>query len=388
MSREWVRSGHKVTVITGFPQYPTGVKRPEDRWVLTRRERVDGVDVVRTYVWATPNAGVAKRMTSHASFMMSAMLLGGPRVAFDRPDVVIATSPQLLCAISGYCVARALRVPYVFEVRDLWPESITAVGAMGDNAVVRGLKSVAAFLYRHSDRLVTVGDGYKRQIVERYGIPDDKIGVVTNGICTELFAPGTDRDAVRQEFGWQDRFVILYAGALGMAHGIDSVLEAARQLQSEERILFAIVGEGAEKANLQRQAKEQDLRNVQFLDQQPRHKMPGLYAACDLGLVTLRRLPLFQDVLPSKIFEYLAMERAIVIGVDGEARKLVEAAGAGVFVTPEDVPMMVQTVRALFRAGPELEEMGRRGRSHVVNHYDRKVLARKYIELLRDVCGR
>jgi glycosyltransferase involved in cell wall biosynthesis len=380
LSREWVRAGHEVTVLTAFPHHPTGVKRPEDRRVLVRREVVDGIDVLRTYVYAAPNRGVVRRMASYASFMISAIALGQLRLS--RPDVVVATSPQLLCGAAGYALARSFGVPFVFEVRDLWPESILAVDAMGDNAVVRGLKSLARFLYTRCDRIVTVGEGYRRSIHQLYGIELEKMDIVPNGIDPSLFTPAPRNNDVRREFGWGDRFVLLYLGTHGMAHALDKVLEAARRLQTESRLLFAFVGEGAEKENLKRRASEWKLPNVQFIDPQPKARVPLFYAACDLGIVTLRDTALFQEVLPSKIFEYLGMERPILLSVGGEAKRLVEAAGAGVYVPPEDVGSMVAQIRRLSQAGERLEEMGRLGRAYVLDHYDRRDLANRYSQML------
>jgi len=381
LSREWVRLGHDVTVLTAFPHHPTGIKRPEDRGVLERRERVDGIDLLRTYVYAAPNKGVVRRMASYASFMLSATALGQLRLS--RPDVVLATSPQLLCAAAGYALSRAFGAPFVFEVRDLWPESILAVNAMGENPVVRGLKSLARFLYRRSRRIVTVGEGYRRAIHEIYGISPAKMDVLPNGIDPSLFVPGPRENDIRREFGWGDRFVLLYLGTHGMAHALDKVVETARRLREERDLLFVFVGEGAEKESLKRRAL--DLPNVQFIDAQPKARVPLFYAACDLGIVTLRDTSLFQEVLPSKIFEYLGMERAILLGVGGEARRLVEAAGAGVYVAPEDVDAMVASIRMLSRDPARLSEMGKRGRAYVLEHYDRRVLARRYLELLAKV---
>ncbi len=381
LAREWVRLGHEVTVVTAFPHHPTGVKRPEDRHVLTRRERHDGIDVVRTYVWAAANRGTAMRMVSYASFMASAATIG--RARMPRADVVIATTPQLLCAVAGYGMARTSRTPFVLEVRDLWPESLLAVDAMGENAVVRGLRRVAAHLYEHADRVVTVGEGYRRKIHELYGLPLDRMDVIPNGIDTSLFVPGPRDNEVRRQHGWGDKFVILYLGTHGMAHALDKVLEVARTMQSEPDKHFVFVGEGAEKERLRRLATAWRLPNVEFIDQQPKSRVPLYYAACDLGLVTLRDTPLFQEVLPSKIFEYLGMERPIVLAVGGEARSLVESAGAGRYVPPEDVGAMTDVIRTLSSDRAELADMGRRGRSHVLEHYDRSVLARRYLEVLR-----
>ena len=327
LSREWVRQGHKVSVVTGFANHPTGIKTREDQWHVTRRESIDGIDVVRCYVWATANKGIGKRMISYAIFMLSAILIGAIRVR--RPDVVIATSPQLLCGFAGYVLAKRFRVPFVLEVRDLWPESILAVDAMKQNVTVSGLKRLAHFLYRAASLIVTVGDGYKKEIHERYGIPLDRMCVVPNGIDTRLFVPGPRENKIRREYGWGDRFVVLYVGTHGMAHALHIVLDVADRLRSHDDIFFAFVGEGAEKENLQKLANEKDIRNVEFIDQQPRDLVPLFYSACDIGLVPLRNTKLFQSVLPSKIFEYLGMARPILLSVDGESRSLLEESGAG-----------------------------------------------------------
>lgn len=383
LSREWVRRGHDVTVLTGFPHHPVGLKRPGDRGVLFRREDVDGIRVERTYVYAVPNQGTLRRMLSYASFAGSAALLGAARL--PRPDVVIATSPQLLCGAAGWWLSRAFGVPFVFEVRDLWPESILAVEAMRDNLVIRGLKGLARFLYTRCDRIVTVGEGYRRGIHERYGIPLAKMDVVPNGVDAGLFQPGPRDNSVRREFGWGDRFVAMYLGTHGMAHALDGVLRAADLLRNDPHLLFVFVGEGAEKESLKRRASELRLPNVQFIDAQPKARVPLFYAACDVGLVTLRNTPLFQEVLPSKIFEYLGMERAVLLSVGGEARRLVEEAGAGTYVPPEDAEAMAGAIRAAMADRSKLGDQGRRGREHVLRHFDRGRLAERYLDLLKDV---
>jgi colanic acid biosynthesis glycosyl transferase WcaI len=383
LSREWVRLGHDVTVLTAFAHHPTGVKAPRDWGVLTRRESVDGIRLLRTYVYAAANKGALKRMLSYASFMLSAATIGRLRV--PRPDVVVATSPQLLCAAAGWFLARTLRTPFVFEVRDLWPESILAVEALRESSLIRAMKRLALFLYRHCDRIVTVGDGYRRGIHDRYGIPEAEMDVVRNGIDLSLFVPGSRDNGVRKFYGWGDRFVIMYVGTHGMAHGLHQVLEAAHALRGEPDKVFVFVGEGAEKDNLKRQAARWQLPNVHFIDQQPKHRIPLFYAACDLGLVTLRDAPLFQEVLPSKIFEYFGMERPILLNVGGEARQVVETARGGVYVPSGDVPALVRAIRELAGRRTELKEMGRRGRRYVLEHFDRRVLAKRYLDILESV---
>ena len=378
LSREWVRQGHAVTVLTGFAHHPTGVKAPADRGALFRRETVDGIDVVRTYVYAAPNRGTVRRMASYASFAASAVLLGGGRVG--RPDVVIGTSPQLLCAAAARTVARALGAPFVFEVRDLWPESILAVGALKDGWVVRGLRELARSLYRDARLIVTVGEGYRRGIHERYGVPLDAMEVVPNGADLGLFAPAEGDEALRAELGWSGRLVALYLGTLGMAHALDPVIEAARLLAGRPEFVFAFVGEGAEKDALR--ARAAGLPNVRFVDGQPKARVPRFYAACDVGLVTLRKAEVFQEVLPSKLFEYLAMERPVLVSVGGEARRLVEEAGAGEYVPPENPRGLADALVRLAADPDRRREMGRRGRAFVVSRYDRRSEAARYLEIL------
>jgi glycosyltransferase involved in cell wall biosynthesis len=322
-------------------------------------------------------------MVSYASFFGAASTIGAYRIG--RPDIVVATSPQLLCACAGFLLARLRGVPFVFEVRDLWPESILAVDAMGENLLVRSLKRVADHLYRSSDRIVTVGEGYKRQITELYGIAPERMDVVPNGIDPDLFVPGPRDNAVRRELGWGDRTVLLYVGTHGMAHALHVVLEAAERFRDDPDMLFAFVGEGARKEELKRQAAARSLANVQFIDQQPKRRIPEFYAACDIGLVTLRKTPLFQEVLPSKIFEYLGMERPVIVSVDGDARRLVERAGAGVFVEPENVDALVDAIRRMVRDPERRAEMGRSGRSHVLAHYGRAELAQRYAGILDEL---
>jgi colanic acid biosynthesis glycosyl transferase WcaI len=386
LSRAWVKAGHKVTVLTGFANHPTGVKAPTDRRTLTRRETWEGVNVVRSYVYAAANKGTARRMASYGSFMTSASLIGPARIS--RPDIVIGTSPHLLTPVAGYTYARLKGAPFVFEVRDLWPESIIAVDAMKEGAMIRGLKKLAKYLYFHSDRVVTVGQGYKRCIHDLYGLPLDRMDVVPNGVDVSHFAPSPRSNEIRSTYGWGDKFVVMYIGTHGMAHGLSTTLDAAKKLASNPNIHFVFVGEGAEKENLKAKSAQMGLQNVQFIDQQPKSKVPLFYAACDIGLVSLRNTPLFQEVLPSKIFEYLGMERPMVISVDGDARRLVEEAGAGLFVPPENADALADAVVKLSQSPENLTKMGQSGRRYVMENYDRNALAQKYLTVLQDIVDR
>ncbi|MBN1912295.1 MAG: glycosyltransferase family 4 protein [Pirellulales bacterium] len=384
LAKNWARQGHEVTVLTAFAHHPVGIKAPEDRRVITRRETVDGIDVVRAYVYAAPNKGIARRLISYASFMMSSICIGLVRTR--QPDVVIATSPQLLCGLGGYVLARLKRCPFIFEVRDLWPESILATEVVKrENFFIRGLKAVARFLYKHCDRIVTVGEGYAQSIHELYGIDRQKMSIVHNGIDVGLFQPGPRDNDVRRQWKWENKFTALYLGTHGSAHALERVLEAARTMRDDPTKLFVFVGEGAEKERLKQLAAEWELPNTQFVDQQPREKVVEFYAACDVGIVCLRNSPRFREVLPSKIFEYFGMERPVVLSVAGEAARLVNQAQAGVCIPPEDVQAMADAVNELARDPDRLHAMGQRGRAFAQEHFDRAELAAKYIRILEAV---
>lgn len=382
LARQWQRRGHEVTVLTAFPHHPHGKKRPEDRGVLTRREEDHGIDVVRTYVFAARNAGFLLRIVSYLSFMLSAIVIGTFRVG--KPDVVIATSPQFFTSIAGWWIALVKRAPFVFEVRDLWPESIVTVGAMRDSLAIRVLKRMAAWLYATCDQLVTVGDGYRRRIVELYDVPEDKIKVVTNGVDLQLFQHDEKaRRELREQHGWKDECVALYLGTHGMAHALDSVLESARRLAGKAPVRFVFVGDGAEKEKLMQIASEAGLDNVEFHPPVQKDMVVKYYAAADLCLVPLRKVDLFTDVLPSKLFEIMGMSKPIVLSVDGEARKVVEQAGAGVFVEPENDEQLAEALVRLYESSEERLRMGDSGRRFVERYYDRNVLADNYLSLLQ-----
>lgn len=386
LSRAWAALGHDVTVLTGFPNHPTGVIPAEYRGEYLRREIVDGIKVVRVPIYAAANKGLLKRSLNYASFSASATLLG-PAVT-SRPDVLIATSPQFMCGVAGRLVAWGKRVPFVFEVRDLWPRSIVEVGAMKANSpAVKVLELLEWALYKTADHIVAVTESFVDEIAAT-GVSKDKISVVTNGVDLELFQPG-ERASAREALGLpSDKFIATYVGTHGMAHGLDLVLDAAQAL-SAKPIHFLLVGEGAEKAALKQRAQTQGINNVTFWDQRPRTEVAKILNASDLCLVLLRDKGLFRTVIPSKIFEFMGAGRPILTTVDGESRTIIETAGAGVFSSPGDANALVATLEALLGpdAGQRLEAMGRSGRGYVEAHYSRPALAARYLEVLQRVAG-
>jgi len=384
LSRHWARLGHDVTVLTGFPNHPTGEVPPQWRPRLRHlvyRENVNGVLVVRTWLWPLPNRKAHERIRNYASFCLSSAVSG---LVLDKPDVIIATSPQLLVALSGWWLAWWKRVPFVFEVRDLWPESLAAVGAGAEGTLLhRALGAIAGFLYRRANQIVVVSPAFKEHLIQHWNVPADKIAIVENGVETELFRDDPSAHEIRRDLHLEDRFLICYTGTLGMAHGLETLIAAAEQLQkSALNATFLLIGEGAEKQRILELAAQRNLANIRFLDQQPRERIPAYISAADVCLVLLKKTDLFKTVIPTKLLEYMACERPVIIAVDGQARRLVEEAGAGVFVEPEDSSDLVRAIQALAADPGQRCRMGVSGRQYIVSRLSREQTARAYIGVL------
>ena len=382
-TRRWARAGHHVTVITCAPNVPAGVvyEGYANRWL--EREEVEGVEVIRVWTYLAANQGTSRRILNYLSFMLTATLAG---LRVPRPDVVIATSPQFFCGWAGVLVAKLRRLAFVLEIRDLWPESIVAVGALSNSKLIRLLEWLELRMYAAADRVVTVGDGYGEKL-ERKGVAIRDIHVIPNGVDREVFRPDADGTAVRQEYGLGDRFVCAYLGTIGMGSGLEVVLRAARRLRDAGRddVRLMLVGDGAVREELQRRADEEGLEQLLFAGQQPKARMPEFLAATDACLVHLTRTELFKTVLPSKIFEASASGKPIILGVEGIAAELVNAAEAGVCIEPENEGELVEAVSKLASDRALAAKLGRNGRERIAPHFDVERLAGEYIALLEGV---
>jgi glycosyltransferase involved in cell wall biosynthesis len=301
--------------------------------------------------------------------------------------VIIASSPQLLVGLSGWWIAFTRQIPFVFEVRDLWPESLTAVGVGDENSLLHHtLAKVAKFLYQRSDRIVVVTPAFKEHLVRLWRVPPEKLAVVENGVETGVFAPAlaAANAALRRELGAEGKFLVCYIGTMGMAHGLETLLDAAGQLQRQEsNAQFLLVGEGAEKERIKALAQSLGLANVCFLDQQPREKIPAFISASDACLVLLKKTDVFKTVIPTKMLEFMSCARPVILGVDGQARQIVEAAGAGLVIEPENAGALVQAIIQL-AANRELgAALGQKGREYILQHFSRGKTAEKYIDVLQ-----
>lgn len=296
-------------------------------------------------------------------------------------DLVIATSPQLFCGIGGSLFSHIKRLPFILEVRDIWPESIIAVGALTNRSLIRFFEKLEIALYRRAQKIVVVTDSFKKIIFQK-GIPEKKIVVIKNGVDLNFYYPLSQNDEIRDELGLGGKFVVSYIGTIGMAHALDQVLRVAERLCEMTDIVFLLVGSGAEREFLIQEKERKKLNNVVFIKRQSKDRIPSFYAASNACLVTLKKTQVFKAVIPSKIFEIMAMGKPIILSVDGEARKIVEKAKAGIFVEPENEEQLERAILKLYRNKEECQILGKNGHSFVEKHYDRNKFANDYLMIL------
>lgn len=380
---EWAASGDAVTVITGMPNHPTGVVHPEYRGKRRVYEKKDGYRIVRTWLYATPNEGIVKKTLGHLSFMLTSMLvskrLTGPA------DVVIVSSPTFFSILSAWVHAKRRRAKFVVEVRDLWPGIFVELGVLTNRSIIRVLERLEMAAYRAADLIVVVSEGFRDHIAAR-GIPAEKIHAIRNGVDLDRFTVAPSSQTVRERLGAaQDETLVLYIGAHGISHGLESVAEAAALLDGKP-VLFVFVGEGATKHALAERVESLDLRNVTMLPGVERNEVPSILAAADICLVPLRDVPLFSTFIPSKMFEYFGAGRAVVGAVRGEPARLLEEGGA-IVVEPGDAPALADAIADLAGDPARREQMGERGRRYVEEHFDRRRLAERYRSLLQRAVG-
>ena len=380
LSRHWVEAGHEVTVLTGFPNHPDGVLRPEYRMHFRRgvlRERTEGVNVVRTWLLPFPNRKPYERILNYSSFCASASVAGS---FLQRPDVVIATSPQLLVGLAGWWVAKLKRVPFVLEIRDLWPESLAAVGVGNANSRLhRTIAKLAAFLYREANHIVAVTPAFRERLIRDWRVPARKISVVQNGVETALFSPGHADPNLRAD----GRFLASFIGTIGLAHGLETLIAAAERLQREAAdVRLMLVGEGADRERVQAMAQSKRLENICFVSQQPREKVPSYICAADVCLVLLRKSEVFETVIPTKMLEFMSCSRPVILGVKGQAQQILESANAGICIEPGDPDALCAAILQLKQNAGLRETLGRNGREYIVQNLSRSRTAANYVEVL------
>lgn len=386
MCSQWAQDDHEVQVITCAPNVPNGIVYDGYRNRLwPQNEEISGVKVKRVWTRLAANKGTIGRIINFVSYMVMAVFASW---FVRRPDVIIATSPQFFCGWAGLLAAkfRLRRVRFLLEIRDMWPDSIVAVGALNNKKLLRILYKMEDWLYRGADHIVTVGPGYREDLIEK-GVAEQKISIIPNGVDKELFYPQDPDPEYIEKYIGTGNFSCAYIGTIGMAAGLDVMIRAGQLLEERGRndIRLIIVGDGAERENLEKELQEKRIKNVLFTGRLAKEDVPKILASVDSCLVHLKKKDLFKRVLPSKIFEMAAMKKPIILGVQGCAAELLEKAKAGICIEPENAEELVEAVCSLAMNPEARARFGEEGRAYVLEHYDRQTLAEGYIDLIKQV---
>ncbi|MDB5618904.1 glycosyltransferase family 4 protein [Tardiphaga sp.] len=377
-AREWVALGQRVTVITCFPNFPAGRLFPGYRQRLFSRETITGIDVIRVPTFIFQNSGTMLRLIDFMSFMVVGTLAS---LFVRRPDVVLATSPQFFTAVAGWWVSCLRRCPFVFELRDLWPDSVIAVGAMRESRAMRMVRGLEELLYERATAIVALTHSFKRILSSR-GVNGEKVHVIPNGAASEMFEAGDIPDGLLANLKISGCFVVSYIGTIGLAHDIDIVLEAADMLAvSCPTVRIIIVGNGAERDRLKSIVGSKGIWNISFIDSVPHEQIINYWRISDATMVLLRDVPLFATVLPSKIFEAMATGTPIISNVQGEAKDLLLSSGAAELIMPADGKALADAIASLASSPDHCRRLAQRGRETALK-YARPILARQVLSVL------
>lgn len=372
--KEWVKQGEEVTVITCVPNFPKGKVFNGYKNKLYQTEWIDGIKVIRVWSFISANKGKVKRILDYVSYGVMSFFAG----LFCKTDIIIATSPQIFTALSGRWLSLIKRKPWIMEVRDIWPESIVAVGAMKKSIVIRLFEWLEKRLYKSADKVVVVTDSFKSDLIKK-GIDNDKVYVIKNGADLSTFYPQKKNQTILKQLGLENKFIIGYLGTHGMAHRLDFILNAASKI-SDPSIQFLFIGNGAEKENLVQHNLELKNINVLMHPSVTKCQVQDYISILDVALVNLKKSDTFKQVIPSKIFENVSMGKPILLGVDGESRTMIENYQAGVFFEPENMYDFITKVEWIKNNLSEYKQ----GCSNLAKDYDRKHLAHEMLNIIRN----
>lgn len=381
MAKAWVNLGHHVTMLTEFPNHPSGIIPSTYKGKFFEHDNLNGIEVIRTWVKASSDKNFTNRMLFYLSFMLNASL-AGIFIARGKYDLVYASSPPLFVGGAALFLSIIKNIPMVFEVRDLWPESAVALGELSNPLAISLATKLEQACYHKAVQVVVVTHGIYARLAQRE-IPTEKLCFVPNGANTDLFVySSTGRERIRCEMGLEGKFIAIYAGIHGLAQGLETILDAARILMTEQDIHIVMIGDGPKKAEIQSLAASYNLPNLTLLPEIPREQIPEYLSAADVALIPLKKAEIFKGAFPSKIFDAWACERPVLLSIDGEARNVVEEVHGGIFVLPEDPAKMAEGLLRLKDTPSETQRMGENGLNYTRLHHSRAALAEKLISHL------
>lgn len=380
-AKEWVKAGAEVTVITCFPNFPQGKVYNGYRNKFKQVEVISGIKVIRVWTYISANKGFIRRTLDYMSFALMSSLIG----LFQKADIIIATSPQFFTTWSGWFLSKIKRKAWIFELRDLWPESIASVGAMRkESTVYKVLELIEKKLYQSADFVIPNTPAFKENLQSR-DIPEEKMHVIPNGANLDLFKISENgNNGLKKKLGIKEDFLVGYIGTHGLAHALDFIIRSIAEA-GFEGVHFLFIGDGAEKEHIRQIAHDRNLQNVTFLDPVPKEQIPDYLSIIDASLVPLKKSDTFKTVIPSKIFEACAMSKPILLGVEGQAKEIVEEYGAGVCFEPENTQAFIQSVNVLKEK--EFYQEISQNAYKLAQAYDRKELAKEMLGVIKRVAG-
>jgi glycosyltransferase involved in cell wall biosynthesis len=377
--REWVKSGVDVTVITCAPNFPKGEVYPGYKNKLIHKEVIDGIKVIRVFTFITANEGIIKRTLDYVSFAITAFFAG----LFVKTDIIISTSPQFFTSLTGRLLSFFKRKPWIFEVRDIWPESIIAVGIMERNNIIRALEKLEKYYYRKANHIVVVTDSFKQNLIDK-GVPASKISIFKNGANLDLYKPQDKNESLLKQFNLKDKFIFAYIGTHGMAHGLDFILNSIQSIQdTNPKFHFIFIGDGAERINLLKQSEDLKLKNVTFINSVNKKDVVEYLSIMDVAIVNLKKSDTFLNVIPSKIFEAAAMEKPILLGLEGETKKMILEFDSGICYEPENENDFIKAMNEI--SNTEIYQNKKTGAIKIANIYDRKIIADQMLQQIKKI---
>jgi len=379
LARSLVKRGHRVTIIASPISYLTGAKRSDQHAFIVRTELEPGLNLLRCNTYHALHRSFVHRVISFLGFMVSSFIAG---LQVRQVDLVWGTSPPIFQGVTAWLLARLKRVPFLFEVRDLWPEFAIAVGVLKNRMLIRLSLWLEGFLYRHADRVIINSPGFLEHVNRRGA---RRVELVPNGADPSMFDPADHGETFRGLHHLMDKYVVMYAGAHGMSNDLGVLLSSARLLADDPRIQVVFLGDGKEKANLQAQATGLGLTNVSFIPSVPKEQITSALAAADACVAILKPLEAYKTTYPNKVFDYMCAGRPVILAIDGVIREVVEAAGCGIFTPPGDPLALAQAVRTLAGDPARSREMGLNGRYYVETHFNRPLLAEKLARIMEDM---
>ncbi|QUW21252.1 glycosyltransferase family 4 protein [Sporosarcina sp. Marseille-Q4063] len=383
----WEEMGHEITVIAGTVHYATGEKEEKYKGkFVVKEEYSKNVNVLRTYVSESYNKSFLGRLWGYFSFSFSS--LWAMLFHVKKHDVMIVTSPPLFVGITGILGKFFKRTPMVFEIRDLWPESAIDTGVLSNKLIIKIAYIVEKLSYRFADKINVLTPAFKQALITKKGIAEKKICFIPNGADLDIFEPGPRDNWVREEYNLQDKFVVTYMGAHGVANHLDSLIDVAKEFSEDENVMIVLIGDGMKKAELKQRVEVEKIRNVLFVDSQSKHTIPDFCNASDICTAVLKKVETFKTVYPNKVFDYMSCAKPILIGIDGVARDLVEESGSGYYVDPEDAKAFADKIRELQKDEELRSKLGESGYAFVQESFSREALASKYITELEKVVKR